>query len=136
MSDHLISIKPGQFVTGSTSPDAVTGYEAERVSTTQVHQLLAWDNPYRDEVPSIAVTVGKARPRSGTLVTVYTDRALAHAAFDLLSTPVEFIYTSEVDEIEMNFVVVGTIRIEQHDQFPDIWYVNIGFQETETSAGA
>lgn len=119
MSDHLITANNGA---GSTSPLAVAGpSEASRRSRNVIHDLLDG---------SVGTSFVAPRPRSGDMVTVYTDRVEAFAAFELLAEESSFKYTNAaMPELNMTFVLDGSLDIKQDDDRPDIWYVRVGFQE-------
>lgn len=120
MSTHTITASNGA---GTTSPLAVAGYDASRRSRNVVHDLLDG---------SIGVSYIAPRPRSGDLVTVYTDRAEAFAAYALYAEETSFTYVSEdLGELSMSFVLDGTLNIEQEtlDEEQTIWYVRVGYQE-------
>ena len=119
MSDHLITANNGA---GSTSPLAVAGpSEASRQSRNVIHDLLDG---------SIGVSFVAPRPRSSDMVTLYTDRAEAFAAFELLAEETSFTYTNTaMPELGMTFVLDGSLDINQDEDRPDIWYVRVGYQE-------
>lgn len=120
MSEHTITASNGA---GSTSPLAVAGYDASRRSRNVIHDLLDG---------SIGVSFIAPRPRSGDLVTVYTDRAEAFAAYALYAEESSFTYTSgDVTELGMTFVLDGSLDIEAEaiDETQTVWYVRVGFQE-------
>lgn len=115
---HTITATNGA---GSTTPLAVAGYDAARESRNIVHDLLDG---------SIGVSFIAPRPRSGTLVTVYSDRAEAFAAYALYAQETTFTYvSSDLTELSMTFVLDGSLSIEQDDELTDVWYVNVSFQE-------
>lgn len=115
---HTITATNGA---GSTTPLAVAGYDADRQSRNIIHDLLDG---------SIGVSFIAPRPRSGDLVTVYTDRAEAFAAYALYANETTFAYLSdEMAELGMTFVLDGALTIEQDDENTDVWYVRVGFQE-------
>lgn len=106
---------------GSTSPLAVAGYDTARRSRNVIHDLLDG---------SIGVSFIKPRGRNSDLVTVYTDRAQAFAAYDLLAEESAFTYVNtELAELSMTFVLDGSLDIDQDDDDQSIWYVRIGYQE-------
>ncbi|WP_341941727.1 hypothetical protein [Microbacterium sp. LWH10-1.2] len=118
MSSHIITASNGA---GSTSPEAVAGYDASRDSRNRIHDLLDG---------SIGVSYIAPRPRSGDLVTVYTNRVQAFAAYALYAEETSFTLTSsDVPELGMRFVLDGSLDIEQDDELTDVWYVRVGFQE-------
>lgn len=120
MSNHTITASNGA---GSTSPLAVAGYDASRRSRNVIHDLLDG---------SIGVSYIAPRPRSGDLVTVYTDRAEAFAAYELYAQETSFTYVSEeVGEVGMTFVLDGSLDIEAEplDEGSTVWYVRVGYQE-------
>lgn len=117
---HTITASNGA---GSTSPLAVAGYDASRQSRNVVHDLLDG---------SIGVSFIAPRPRSGDLVTVYTDRAEAFAAYALYTEETSYTYVSdEMSELGMTFVLDGSLDIESEalDETTTVWYVRVGFQE-------
>ncbi len=119
MSSHEIIATNGA---GSTSPLAVAGYATDRASRSVIHDLLDG---------SIGVSYIAPRPRSGTLTTVYDDRASAWAAYRMYGLSDTFTYLSaDLPEIGMTFVLDGRLSIEQDEEKTDIWYVHIDFQET------
>ena len=119
MSDHFITATNGA---GSTQPLAVEGpSQASRRSRNVIHDLLDG---------SIGVSYVAPRPRSGDMVSVYTDRAEAFAAFDLYAEETSFTYTNAaLPELGMSFVLDGSLDIDQDDELPSVWYVRVGFQE-------
>lgn len=118
MSSHIITATNGA---GATQPLAVAGYDASRESRNVIHDLLDG---------SIGVSFVAPRPRSGDLVTVYTDRAEAFAAYALYSEETTFTYTTtETPEVGMTFVLDGSLDIDQDGDHSDVWYVRVGFQE-------
>lgn len=118
MSSHTITATNGA---GETSPLAVAGYAADRESRTIIHDLLDG---------TIGVSYVPPRPRSGTLVTVYEDRAQAWAAYHLYANSATFDYVpDDVPELGMTFTLDGRLNIEQDDDAPDVWYVNVDYQE-------
>lgn len=120
MSSHTITATNGA---GSTSPLAVAGYDTSRQSRNIIHDLLDG---------SIGTSFIAPRPRSGDLVTVYTDRAEAFAAYALYAQESSFTYVSDdVPELGMTFVLDGSLDIEAEsvDEDMTVWYVRVGYQE-------
>lgn len=120
MSDHMIYATNGA---GSTQPLAVAGYNANRETRTIVHDLLDG---------TIGVSHIPPRPRAGNLVTVYTDRVQAFAAYTLYAAESPFGYeNTALPELNMYFVVAGALDIDSEtvDEEQTIWYVRVGFQE-------
>ncbi|AZS40044.1 hypothetical protein CVS54_01366 [Microbacterium oxydans] len=117
---HTITASNGA---GTTSPLAVAGYDSSRRSRNIIHDLLDG---------SIGVSYIAPRPRSGDLVTAYTDRAQAFAAFALYSQETSFTYVSdELGELGMTFVLDGSLDIESEalDETTTVWWVRVGYQE-------
>lgn len=106
-----------------TKPLAVAGYEAARESRNVIHDLLDG---------SIGVSYIAPRPRSGDLVTVYTDRAAAFEAYNMYAEETAFTYSSdEIPELGMTFALDGQLTIESEnvDEELTVWYVRVGYQE-------
>ena len=118
LSSHLITATNGA---GVTEPLAVAGYRTARASRNIIHDLLDG---------SIGVSFIPPRPRADTLVTVYTDRAAAFAAYALYAEPTTFIYQSaDLPNLDMTFVLDSRLEIEQDNAQVGVWYVHVGYQE-------
>lgn len=118
MSSHTISATNGA---GTTGPLAVTGYATERQSRNIIHDVLDG---------GIAVSFVPLRPRSGTLVTVYDNRADAWAAYELYASSDTFTYVNaELPEVSMTFALDGRLSIEPDEEITGIWYVDVSYQE-------
>lgn len=104
----------------TTTPVAVDGYEAERVSQNIVHDLISG---------GIAVTLIEPRPRSGTLQLVYGNEEDALGAFNLHAQEDTFeLVQDDVTGINMTYVLDGALRITLGETRKE-WTVSVGFQE-------
>ena len=108
-------------ILNKTQPLGVAGYAAARRSRNEFHDLLDG---------SIGVSFVPPRPRNGTLVTVYDNRADAHAAVTMYAAGRLFRYAHpDLPELGMDFALDGNLDIEQDPADTNVWYVLVGYQE-------
>lgn len=106
----------------SVEPDLVLGYTRERASRNNVHAIL--------DDPAPVVTLRPAALASGTLRLFFSAKSEALAAEDAhtLATVLEF-SDSDNPEMDMRYVLNGTLRLVQDDEMPELWTVEVPFQE-------
>lgn len=102
-------------------PLLVTGYSAQRQGRSIVHDTL--DN-------AIAVVLGPARPRSGSLMLLYAAEAEAHVSQDLHSSgQLLWLAVGARPRLDMRYAVTGTVELVLDEQTRDHWLLTIPYQE-------
>lgn len=110
--------------TETITPALIHGYRAQRTSRNIVHDTIGG---------GIGVTIGRPRPRSGTLRLLFDSHADAFAALELHARPARFeLATPDRPALGMTYVV-GPGRLEVIlDEQTGRWALEVEFQEIET----
>jgi hypothetical protein len=107
------------------TPTLVTGWASTQQSNTQLHAIIGNASP--------DVTVRPANLRAGTLGLVFSTEADAETCRTMHSAANIFTLTStDLDQIDMSYVVAGTIAVTLDDTTLNTWIVDIDYQEVTT----
>lgn len=104
------------------TPLLVLGYKATQDSKNVIHAVLGKTSP--------DVTLRKANMRSGTLEILFLTAAEAEAARQLhIAEDVFTLDSSEITQINMQYVVNGEITTALEDETRNAWVITIDYQE-------
>ena len=105
----------------TTSPRLIDGYETGSESRNVTHDLIGG---------GIAVSLVAPRPRRGELRMVYPSEAQAWAGFMMHQMPDLFTVTDLlVPEIDMTYVVSGTLSLALDEVTRAVWVLTVPYQE-------
>lgn len=105
----------------TTSPVAVRGYTTVRESSNRKHNLIGGE---------IAVVLGPARPRSGTLELHYATSATAVNALNLHSRAATYaLVVTGLNAVNMTYVISDGGRVTLDKRDTGQWVVLVDYQE-------
>lgn len=103
-------------------PLLVTGWEASQDSRNIIHTIIGRSTP--------DVTLKPAGLRSGTLELLFENATDADEARLLHADAVVFTLTSsELSQVDMTYVVAGSISSVLEDETRRLWTISVDFQE-------
>jgi hypothetical protein len=103
------------------TPTLVLGHNVEAESRNVIHPILGG---------GVDVTLRDALPRTGTLVILCEDPAAAYAMFALHRAGAVLTYTdTDIPAASMDYVVVGTPRLDLDEETRVVTLVEAPFQE-------
>lgn len=114
------------ITTGSTTitPLLVTGWQASQESRNIVHTIIGRSSP--------DVTLKTANMRTGTLEMLFGTAADADEARTLHVEAAVFTLTSsELSQVNMAYVVAGSISSILEDETRRLWTISVDFQEVD-----
>lgn len=114
------------ITTGTTTitPTLVTGWQASQESRNIVHTIIGRSTP--------DVTLKPANMRTGTLEMLFETAADADEARIVHMEAAVFTLTSsELAEVNMAYVVAGTISSVLEDETRRLWTLSVDFQEVD-----
>lgn len=111
-----------------TEPDLILGWEQSRAGTSIVQDIIGG---------GVRISVGRARPRTGTLELFYKFEVDAVHAFDL-HQPALYLKLTDLDNPgswrEMSYVVTdGGCRLRLDPTTRRRWIVEVDYQELQVS---
>lgn len=104
------------------TPTLVLGWESSQDTYNVIHDILGLTIP--------SVTLRGSKSRSGTLSTLWQTAAQAEACRVLHSAPGVFTLAStEVPQLNMSYVVAGSVTATLDEDSSRLWTVSIDYQE-------
>lgn len=107
------------------TPTLVLGWETESESRNIIHDILGSPNP--------DITHRPAGLRAGTLRLLFAEEEDAAEAFTLHRTVTLFqLVSTDRDELDMDYVTNGRIRVLLDDETRDMWVVEVDYREVSS----